>query len=161
MKKILIIDDDKKLTDLLEEFLGDNMFKTKSLHDSMNALKQIESFVPDLIILDITLPEMDGFQVLRSIRKENETPVIMLTARGEISDRVVGLDLGADDYMPKPFEPRELLARAHSILRRVKDPASLVDILEFEGLKIDKMKHTEIVTPLVMHSEKSSLKAMC
>ena len=138
MKKILIIDDDKKLTDLLEEFLGENKFKTKSIHESVNALDEFDAFSPDLIILDITLPEMDGFQVLRSIRKEHETPVIMLTARGEISDRVVGLDLGADDYMPKPFEPRELLARINSILRRVNDPSSLIDILEFEGLHIDK-----------------------
>ena len=140
MKKILIIDDDKKLTDLLEEFLGENKFKTKSIHESVNALDEFDAFSPDLIILDIPLPEMDGFQVLRSIRKEHETPVIMLTARGEISDRVVGLDLGADDYMPKPFEPRELLARINSILRRVNEPSSLIDILEFEGLHVDKMK---------------------
>ena len=160
MKKILIIDDDKKLTDLLEEFLGDNMFKTKSLHDSMNALKQIESFVPDLIILDITLPEMDGFQVLRSIRKENETPVIMLTARGEISDRVVGLDLGADDYMPKPFEPRELLARINSILRRVNEPSSLIDILEFEGLYIDKMKQEVLLDGESVHLSTTEFEAL-
>ena len=146
MKKILIIDDDIKLTDLLEEFLSENKFQTKSLHESIKALEVVDKYVPDLIILDITLPEMDGFQVLRTIRKEHETPVIMLTARGEISDRVVGLDLGADDYMPKPFEPRELLARINSILRRVNEPSSLIDILEFEGLYIDKMKQEVLLT---------------
>ena len=151
MKKILIIDDDKKLTDLLEEFLGENKFKTKSIHESVNALDEFDAFSPDLIILDITLPEMDGFQVLRSIRKEHETPVIMLTARGEISDRVVGLDLGADDYMPKPFEPRELLARINSILRRVNEPSSLIDILEFEGLHIDKMKQEVLLDGEQVH----------
>ena len=151
MKKILIIDDDIKLTDLLEEFLSENKFQTKSLHESIKALEVVDKYVPDLIILDITLPEMDGFQVLRTIRKEHETPVIMLTARGEISDRVVGLDLGADDYMPKPFEPRELLARINSILRRVNEPSSLIDILEFEGLYIDKMKQEVLLDKQPIH----------
>ena len=160
MKKILIIDDDKKLTDLLEEFLGENKFKTKSIHESVNALDEFDAFSPDLIILDITLPEMDGFQVLRSIRKEHETPVIMLTARGEISDRVVGLDLGADDYMPKPFEPRELLARINSILRRVNEPSSLIDILEFEGLHIDKMKQEVLLGGESVHLSTTEFEAL-
>jgi len=160
MKKILIIDDDKKLTDLLEEFLGENKFKTKSIHESVGALNEVDSFMPDLIILDITLPEMDGFQVLRTIRKEHETPVIMLTARGEISDRVVGLDLGADDYMPKPFEPRELLARINSILRRVNEPSSLIDILEFEGLHIDKMKQEVVLDKQPIHLSTTEFEAL-
>ena len=160
MKKILIIDDDKKLTDLLEEFLGENKFKTKSIHESVGALNEVDSFIPDLIILDITLPEMDGFQVLRTIRKEHETPVIMLTARGEISDRVVGLDLGADDYMPKPFEPRELLARINSILRRVNEPSSLIDILEFEGLHIDKMKQEVVLDKQPIHLSTTEFEAL-
>ena len=160
MKKILIIDDDKKLTDLLEEFLGENKFKTKSIHESVDSLNEVDGFSPDLIILDITLPEMDGFQVLRSIRKEHETPVIMLTARGEISDRVVGLDLGADDYMPKPFEPRELLARINSILRRVNEPSSLIDILEFEGLHIDKMKQEVVLDGAPVHLSTTEFEAL-
>jgi len=160
MKKILIIDDDKKLTDLLEEFLGENKFKTKSIHESVGALNEVDRFIPDLIILDITLPEMDGFQVLRTIRKEHETPVIMLTARGEISDRVVGLDLGADDYMPKPFEPRELLARINSILRRVNEPSSLIDILEFEGLHIDKMKQEVVLDKQPIHLSTTEFEAL-
>ena len=160
MKKILIIDDDKKLTDLLEEFLGENKFKTKSIHESVSSLNEVDGFSPDLIILDITLPEMDGFQVLRSIRKEHETPVIMLTARGEISDRVVGLDLGADDYMPKPFEPRELLARINSILRRVNEPSSLIDILEFEGLHIDKMKQEVVLDGAPVHLSTTEFEAL-
>ena len=160
MKKILIIDDDKKLTDLLEEFLGENKFKTKSIHESVNAVSEVDGFSPDLIILDITLPEMDGFQVLRSVRKEHETPVIMLTARGEISDRVVGLDLGADDYMPKPFEPRELLARINSILRRVNEPSSLIDILEFDGLYIDKMKQEILLDKQLVHLSTTEFEAL-
>ena len=160
MKKILIVDDDKKLTDLLEEFLGENKFKTKAVHESQNVLSEIDGFSPDLIILDITLPEMDGFQVLRTIRQEHETPVVMLTARGEISDRVVGLDLGADDYMPKPFEPRELLARINSILRRVNEPSSLVDILEFEGLHIDKMKQEILLDEELVHLSTTEFEAL-
>ena len=160
MKKILIIDDDKKLTDLIEEFLGSNKFKVKSIHESINALAELEKYNPDLIILDITLPEMDGFQVLRTIRKEHDTPVIMLTARGEISDRVVGLDLGADDYMPKPFEPLELLARINSILRRVNEPSSLVDILEFEGLLVDKMKQEVVLDGKPVHLSTTEFEAL-
>ena len=160
MKKILIIDDDKKLTDLLDEFLSSNKFKIKCIHESITALGVVETFDPDLIILDITLPEMDGFQVLRLVRKEHAVPVIMLTARGEISDRVVGLDLGADDYMPKPFEPRELLARIHSILRRVNEPSSLVDVLEFEGLLIDKMKQEVFLDNSLVHLSTTEFEAL-
>ena len=160
MNKVLIIDDDVKLTNLLEEYFSSHKFKTKAIHDPISALKVINKFNPDLIILDITLPNLDGFQVLRQIREEHETPVIMLTARGEISDRVVGLDLGADDYIPKPFEPRELLARIHSILRRVNEPSSLVDILEFEGLLIDKMKQEVLLDKEPVHLSTTEFEAL-
>ena len=86
------------------------------------------------------LPDMDGFQVLRKIRQNYQIPIIMLTARGEVSDRIVGLELGADDYLPKPFEPRELLARIQSILRRTHSPGQLVEYLNFDGLSINKLK---------------------
>ncbi len=160
MNKILIIDDDVKLTNLLEEFFGSHKFTTKVIHDPVNSVKFIDKYNPDLIILDITLPNMDGFQVLRQIREEHETPVIMLTARGEISDRVVGLDLGADDYIPKPFEPRELLARINSILRRIKEPSTLVDILEFEGLLIDKMKQEVFLDKKLVHLSTTEFEAL-
>lgn len=160
MNKILIIDDDVKLTGLLEEFLDAHKFKTKIIHDPINTIQVIDKEKPDLIILDITLPNMDGFQVLRQIREEHETPVIMLTARGEISDRVVGLDLGADDYIPKPFEPRELLARINSILRRIQEPSSLVDILEFEGLLIDKMKQEVYLDKNLVHLSTTEFEAL-
>ena len=160
MNKILIIDDDQKLTSLLEEFLSSHKFKTKVINTPINTIETIDKWVPDLIILDITLPEIDGFQVLRQIREEHETPVIMLTARGEISDRVVGLDLGADDYMPKPFEPRELLARIHSILRRVQDPSSMIDILEFDGLLIDKMKQEVYLDKEIVHLSTTEFEAL-
>jgi len=138
---ILIIDDDLQLTELITKFLENHTFKVSSFDHPKKALQKINgkhSF--DLIILDITLPEMDGFQVLREIRKNSTIPIIMLTARGEVSDRIVGLELGADDYMPKPFEPEELIARIQSIIRRIKSPEGMIDNLYFEHLAIDKLK---------------------
>lgn len=160
MNKILIIDDDIKLTDLLMEFFTHHNFNIKVINDPDDFINKLEKYDPDLVILDITLPGIDGFQILRKIREHHETPVIMLTARGEISDRVVGLDLGADDYMPKPFEPRELLARINSILRRVKEPSSLVDILEFENLSIDKLKQEVRLDEQLVHLSTTEFEAL-
>ena len=138
---ILIIDDDLKLTALITKFLENHSFGVSSFDNPKNALKALnQKHAFELIILDITLPEMDGFQVLREIRKNSTIPIIMLTARGEVSDRIVGLELGADDYMPKPFEPEELIARIQSILRRSKSPERMIDNLIFEHLSIDKLK---------------------
>ena len=138
---ILIIDDDLKLTALITKFLENHSFGVSSFDNPKNALKALnKKNTFELIILDITLPEMDGFQVLREIRKNSTIPIIMLTARGEVSDRIVGLELGADDYMPKPFEPEELIARIQSILRRSKSPETMIDNLIFEHLSIDKLK---------------------
>jgi len=142
MEHILIIDDDVELTKLIKEYLENHQFKTSFINHPELGLKFFEknSQNIDLIILDITMPVMDGFQVLRKIRETSTVPIIMLTARGEVSDRVVGLELGADDYLPKPFEPEELTARIQSIIRRIKNPESMVDYIRFEHLKIDKLK---------------------
>jgi two-component system phosphate regulon response regulator OmpR len=118
MKTILIVDDDKKLNDLLTQYLTKNNFKCVPVENPKDAFVRLRNNHFDLIILDVMLPGMDGFEAVKEIRKSYDTPVLMLTARGEVTDRVVGLELGADDYMPKPFEPRELLARIQSILRR-------------------------------------------
>lgn len=119
--EILIIDDDKRLTDLLTEYLDQHGYGTTAFNDSTQGLYHIEENPVDCVILDVMMPGMDGFTVMRKIRDVSDVPVIMLTARGEVTDRVVGLELGADDYMPKPFEPRELVARIQAVLRR-KDP---------------------------------------
>ena len=140
MNKILIIDDDVQLTELLNEFLGSFKYTVEVKHLPEEALQYLEKNEVNVIILDIMLPTMDGFQVLRKIRENLSTPVIMLTARGEVTDRIVGLELGADDYLPKPFEPRELLARIQSILRRAQSSASIVEQVHFKGLSIDKNK---------------------
>jgi DNA-binding response OmpR family regulator len=133
---ILIIDDDKKLNQLLEQFLGEFGFKVLTAVHPVTGLKLLKKKQPDLVILDVMLPEMDGFQVCKSIRETHSVPIIMLTARGETTDKIVGLELGADDYLAKPFEPRELVARIHSVIRR----ASGMDerrTVSFGPLKID------------------------
>ena len=118
--RLLIIDDDEKLNKLLTDYLGKMGFEVLSATLPSQGLEKLESEAPDLVILDVMLPEMDGFEVCRTIRQSSTVPVIMLTARGEVMDRVVGLEIGADDYLPKPFEPRELVARIQSVLRRVQ-----------------------------------------
>lgn len=140
MSRIIVIDDDEKLSGLIKDFLEPHKFQVTCFSHPEKALAKLKSMKPKLIILDIMLPDMDGFQCLRKIRESHQTPVIMLTARGEVSDRVVGLELGADDYLPKPFDPRELLARIQSILRRTQSPGQLVEKLDFKGLHIDKLK---------------------
>jgi DNA-binding response OmpR family regulator len=115
---ILIIDDDQKLTRLLKTYLEDFGFKVNTADHPDTGLQLLTQKSPDLIILDIMLPDTNGFDLCKKIRLTTNTPIIMLTARGDVMDRVVGLELGADDYLPKPFEPRELVARIQSILRR-------------------------------------------
>ncbi len=117
-EKILVIDDDRELNSLLQEYLGTHGFIVQTVEHPQSGIESIEKCMPDAIILDVMLPEMDGFSVCKEIRKSYTTPILMLTARGDVHDRIVGLEIGADDYLPKPFEPRELVARLRSILRR-------------------------------------------
>mgnify|MGYP001159521845 FL=1 len=121
MLKALLIDDDAKLGNLLSDYLTKFEIELNSTTEPTLALDLIAEDEPDLIILDVMMPKMNGFEVCSGIRKKHKIPIIMLSARGESFDRVKGLDLGADDYMAKPFEPRELVARIHSLLRRVTD----------------------------------------
>lgn len=118
MNKILIIDDDEELCDLVSEYLTVEGFELESANDGESGLKLALSGEYDMAILDVMLPKMNGFEVLRNLRAESKMPVIMLTARGDDMERIVGLEIGADDYLPKPFNPRELVARLRAILRR-------------------------------------------
>lgn len=120
MEQILIIDDDVALSELLTEYLIPEGFHVESVQDGETGLEKACSGVYDIIILDVMLPVINGFEVLRQVRTKANTPVIMLTARGEEVDRIVGLEIGADDYLPKPFNPRELVARIRAILRRTR-----------------------------------------
>jgi DNA-binding response OmpR family regulator len=116
--KVLIIDDDKKLQETLKEYFEEDEFQVVSMFDGADCIRTIEDELPDLIILDIMLPTCSGLNVLTEIKKSFHLPIILLTAKGEETDRVVGLELGADDYLPKPFSTRELLARMRAVLRR-------------------------------------------
>ncbi len=140
--KILIIDDDPKLNDLLREYLTKFGFETISAIHPHEGLKLINNDQPDLIILDIMMPDMDGFEVCREIRKDYSIPIIMLTARGEVTDRIVGLELGADDYLPKPFEPRELVARIQTVLRRIQNdvPKDKIKVGDLELFPVSPQK---------------------
>ena len=122
-QKILIVDDDENIAELISLYLTKECFDTKIVHDGESALEAHKTFQPDLILLDIMLPRMDGYQVCRELRTYSSTPIIMLSAKGEVFDKVLGLELGADDYMEKPFDSKELVARAKAILRRVKPAA--------------------------------------
>ena len=160
---IFVIDDDLELTDLLNEFLYSHNYNVRVFNDPVKA---VEVFLKkpqtdcDLIILDIMMPKMDGFQVLRKIRESSNVPVIMLSAKGKVADRVIGLELGADDYMSKSFEPQELLARIQSILRRVSSSNSMVDIIEFEGLSVNKIKQEILVDGKAVNLSTAEMEAL-
>jgi len=116
--RVLLIDDDEKLNALLTEYLGRFNCSVRAVVHPSEGLHAVKADAPDIVILDVMLPDMDGFAVCRKLRETSRVPIVMLTARGDVTDRIVGLELGADDYLPKPFEPRELLARMQAVLRR-------------------------------------------
>jgi two-component system phosphate regulon response regulator OmpR len=135
----LVVDDDKKLQALLAEFLEGYGFEVSVSLDGKGITDRIARLNPDVVVLDVMLPEKDGLELLREIRKVSDVPVIMLTARGEDTDRIVGLELGADDYLPKPFNPRELLARIRAVMRRHKAKAfGRSEIIRSGELVMDK-----------------------
>lgn len=125
-QRILIVDDDENIAELISLYLTKECFETKIVYDGESALDALPSFRPNLILLDLMLPGIDGYQVCREIRKNNNTPIIMLSAKGETFDKVLGLELGADDYMIKPFETKELVARVKAVLRRYHLPQSAI-----------------------------------
>jgi DNA-binding response OmpR family regulator len=118
--RVLLIDDDEKLGALLTEYLGQFSFAVKAVADPEEGLRALGADPPDIVVLDVMLPGMDGFAVCRKVRETSRVPIVMLTARGSVMDRIVGLELGADDYLPKPFEARELVARLQAVLRRAE-----------------------------------------
>jgi two-component system, OmpR family, response regulator CpxR len=135
--RILLIDDDVELCSLLTEFLKREGFTLECEHDGKRGLDRALHGGYYLVLLDVMLPSLDGFEILRMFRKESKTPVLMLTARGEDVDRIIGLELGADDYLPKPFNPRELAARIRAILRRLEARPAAGGRLEVNGIVLD------------------------
>lgn len=145
-RQILIVEDDHNIADLLRLYLEREGFKVIGASDGLSGLKTFEAENPDLVLLDIMLPGMDGWEVLREIRKTAKTSVIMLTAKGQTNDKVQGLEMGADDYITKPFEMKEVLARVHAVLRRSVGDVNLARRLQFEKLIIDMEAYTMTVS---------------
>ena len=142
-ERILLVEDDPRLAEMLSEYLGQAGFRISVASLGAAALKQLAAAEYDAVVLDLMLPDMDGLDLCRQLRTTSDTPVLMLTGRGDAIDRIVGLELGADDYLPKPFEPRELLARLRAILRRgVRGRASTDETLRFGRLEIDPAART-------------------
>ncbi len=137
MTKVLIIDDDRKHSELLQAYFKRFGINLVCALEAEEGFRKLNRENPDLVLLDVMLPGKDGFEICREIRKTSNIPIIMLTARGDVIDRVSGLELGADDYIGKPFEPRELVARVQATLRRSEAAGSSPAKLEFDGLTID------------------------
>jgi DNA-binding response OmpR family regulator len=134
--RVLIVDDDERLTTLLTEYLDQFGLLVRAAATAEDGLRALKSDPPDILVLDVMLPDMDGFTVCRKIREGSQVPILMLTARGDVTDRVVGLELGADDYLPKPFEPRELVARIQAVLRRGTRPGAVETVTRIGALEV-------------------------
>ena len=151
-QKILIVDDDNNIAELISLYLTKECFETKIVNDGESALGAVEEFAPNLILLDLMLPGIDGYQVCREVRAKNSVPIIMLSAKGEVFDKVLGLELGADDYMEKPFDTKELVARVKAVLRRYKAVATPVE-KEVEPAKKDKkVEYPDLTVNLTTYS---------
>jgi two-component system alkaline phosphatase synthesis response regulator PhoP len=142
MNTILVVDDERKIVRLVSDYLEASGFRVVTAYDGQAALAQFRYERPDLVVLDLNLPAMDGLDVARTIRQERNTPIIMLTARVEETDRIVGLELGADDYVSKPFSPRELVARVRAVLRRTSGQAPSQAPVHVGDLTIDPEMRT-------------------
>lgn len=143
-QRILIADDDSNIAELISLYLMKEGYETKKTSDGREALRMVPIFDPDLIILDIMMPEMDGYEVCREVRKNSSVPIIMLTAKGETFDKVLGLELGADDYMVKPFDTKELVARVKAVLRRLDSKESNTKKINFENLMINLSNYSVV-----------------
>ena len=140
--KILVVDDDENICEVIKMYLESSGYDTMLCHDGKKAQEAYLEYKPDLVLLDIMLPHVDGIDVLKWIRRDGETPVIMITAKGDTFDKVLGLELGADDYIVKPFEPKEMLARVKAVMRRYNVEGSGKETLNFQDLTIDVNSYT-------------------
>jgi two-component system OmpR family response regulator len=135
--KILVVDDERRIVDIVKAYLERDGYRVIAAYDGRAALDAVKAEKPDLIVLDLMLPEVNGWDVCRRVRKESETPVIMLTARDDTTDKIVGLELGADDYVTKPFDPKELVSRVRAVLRRYEGRKGAAGNIIVSGLDID------------------------
>lgn len=158
MEKILIVDDDKNICELLKLYIEKDGFSTVLAYDGINAVKLATNENPDLILLDVMLPGLDGWQVCREIRKTSQVPIILVTAKGEVFDKVLGLELGADDYVTKPFDTKEIVARIKAVLRRTaKEKDSNIQLVTFDKLSINLTNYELIVNGQVIDTPPKEL----
>ena len=141
MPKVLVVDDEPNIIQLAKLYLERDGYEVEGAATGQDALSKLHTIGPDIIILDLMLPDIDGFEICRTVRMKSDVPILMLTARTEGTDRVVGLELGADDYLTKPFDPRELVARVRAILRRYQSGLKTSDIVEVGRMRIDEARH--------------------
>ncbi|MDE6957330.1 MAG: response regulator transcription factor [Lachnospiraceae bacterium] len=149
-QKILIVDDDENIAELISLYLTKECFDTRIVHDGEEALQAFKEYEPNLILLDLMLPGMDGYQVCREIRQKSSTPIIMLSAKGEVFDKVLGLELGADDYIIKPFDSKEMVARVKAVLRRYQPSRNDTSVskgkcVEYPGIVINLTNYSVLV----------------
>lgn len=150
-QKILIVDDDENIAELISLYLMKECFDTMMVHDGEEALRAFDSYSPNLVLLDLMLPGIDGYQVCREIRTKSNTPIIMLSAKGEVFDKVLGLELGADDYIIKPFDSKEMVARVKAVLRRYQPikaetpAANKVKCVNYPGIEINLTNYSVVV----------------
>ena len=151
--KILIVDDEKHIAELISLYLTKEGFETREVYDGRKAMDEFYSFKPELVLLDLMLPGVDGYQICTTIRKNSDVPIIMLTARSDTFDKVLGLEMGADDYIVKPFEPKEMVARVKAVLRRYEKSETKEDdkTVSFDNLKISLNDYT-----VIYHGERLS-----
>lgn len=149
-QKVLIVDDDSNIAELISLYMTKECYSCQIANDGEEALKAFESFGPDLILLDIMLPGIDGLEVLREIRHKSKVPVILLSAKGEVFDKVLGLEMGADDYMVKPFDSKELVARAKAVLRRYNDTMSVPE--EEKAAPVHQVTYPNLTVNLTNYS---------
>lgn len=154
-QKILIVDDDRNIAELVSLYLIKECFEVKIVEDGREAIKEFTEFQPDLIVLDLMLPIVDGYEVCRTIRKTSSIPIIMLSAKGEVFDRVLGLELGADDYVIKPFDAKELVARVKAVLRRFHSEKEEVEIITVEqpvNQEVETIQYPDLIVSLTTYS---------
>lgn len=156
---VLVVDDDEHIGEMMTLYLEREGYETVVVRDGRTALQTARQLNPDMILLDLMLPEMDGMEVCRELRKESDTPIIMLTARVDDIDRILGLEMGADDYVTKPFNPREVVARIKAVLRRATRQESewSKEVLHFPDLSIDPVRHEVLLHGEAIHLTRKEL----
>jgi two-component system, OmpR family, alkaline phosphatase synthesis response regulator PhoP len=158
---ILVVDDEPHIVDLAKLYLQREGFRVETVGTGKDALERVNKVQPALVVLDVMLPDLDGFEVCRRIRKQSDVPILMLTARGDDTDKIVGLEIGADDYMTKPFNPRELAARVKAVLRRYEAGQRPATVLEAGDLRLDIARREATVagSPIALRTKEFDLLA--